>query len=43
MTDKFKIWSKSNPTSIEKINPKIGLREWDDSQMTQKIKYSNIL
>jgi hypothetical protein len=38
MTDGFKIWSKSNPEALENINPKIGLREWDDLSEDEKDK-----
>lgn len=38
MTEEFKIWSESNPTARESINPKIGLREWCELSKNEKDK-----
>jgi hypothetical protein len=38
MEEELKIWSKSNPKVLEKINPKIGLRDWDELSNEEKEK-----
>jgi hypothetical protein len=38
MAEDFKTWSEINPKALEKINPKIGLREWDELTNDEKDK-----